>query len=54
LEQRLDRRHRSLLPVVFDRRAATVPGAEHVAFARGLAAVSAAYLSHCEQEASQQ
>ena len=39
--------------VIHPRPTTAVTGSEHVAFARGLAAVSAAYLTHCEQEASQ-
>ena len=43
-----------LVPDVIRPRPTTaVTGSEHVAFARGLAAVSAAYLTHCEQEASE-
>jgi uncharacterized membrane protein len=41
-----------LVPGVIHPRPTTTTGSEHVAFARGLAAVSAAYLTHCEQEAS--
>lgn len=53
LEDRLDRRSRARVPAVTDPpRRRAVGGPEHVAFARGLAAVSAAYLDHCEQEAS--
>ena len=39
--------------VIPPRPTAADTGSEHVAFARGLAAVSAAYLTHCEQEASE-
>ena len=52
LEDRLDRRSRARVPDVIYPRDRAVAGPEHVAFARGLAAVSAAYLDHCEQEAS--
>jgi hypothetical protein len=54
LEDRLDRRSRARVPEVIDHRPRrrAVSGPEHVAFARGLAAVSAAYLDHCEQEAN--
>jgi hypothetical protein len=51
LEKRLDRRGR-VPEVIYPHRSAAA-GPEHVAFARGLVAVSAAYLDHCEQEASQ-
>jgi hypothetical protein len=51
LEKRLDRRSRALVPDAIHPPAPIArPGVEHVAFARGLAAVSAAYLTHCEQE----
>jgi hypothetical protein len=39
--------------VIYPRPTTADTGSEHVAFARGLAAVSAAYLTHCEQEASE-
>jgi hypothetical protein len=52
LEARLERRSRARVPEVIYPRRRGVSGPEHVAFARGLAAVSAAYLDHCEQEAS--
>jgi hypothetical protein len=50
LEKRLDRRERAVAPYVIYPALIGRPGAEHVAFARGLAAVSAAYLAHCEEE----
>jgi hypothetical protein len=53
LEQRLDRRARPLAPDVIHPRSSAEHASGHLAFARGLAAVSATYLSHCEQEASE-
>jgi hypothetical protein len=51
LEKRLDRRERAVVPdVIHPPVHIARTGAEHVAFARGLAAVSAAYLAHCEEE----
>src|ERR671910_2889100 len=47
LEKRLDRWERTLTPDMLHPPVPIAPtGGEHVAFARGLAAVSAAYLAH--------
>ena len=55
LERRLDRRPgRVRGPVVVARGPGRVDEAgEHVAFARGLVAVSARYLAHCEEQADE-
>jgi hypothetical protein len=52
-EQRLDRRTRALVPDRIHCRPRRISSSErHVAFARALAVVAAAYQSECEQESS--
>ena len=54
LEQHLDTRERALVPevVVPQRVPVPAPAERHVAFARALSTVAAAYQSECEQETS--